>query len=271
MARCGGSGVHTGWGTRFCRDCMTAEQREKCVKGGRKAGLALAATGYHQTAKGHADRSKGGLACAATGYHQTPKGHEDHVKNGLAVPTEARDRGRMVGRGKTNFNRAVALRPDHPRASRRGFVSENMVVMEEHLKRYLVPGEIVVRRDRDHTDPPTYDNLILCASRAEAQAIVLELGFCNSPTTIERFLVDIILAEFPEVIEQQHFGRYVVDAYLPPPYHLAFEADGDYWHNRPGVRKKDRARDRYLLKEFGLRTIRITGSAINALRKGNGT
>jgi len=251
-ARCGGSGIHT-WPAQFCRDCMTAEQREKCVKGG----LAVS----------HATHVKGGLAVS----------HATHVKRGLAKGAStkwirvARDRGRMVGRGKTNFNIAVVYRPNHPRASRGGFVSENVVIMEKHLGRDLVPGEIVVRRDRDHTDPPTYDDLILCASRAEAQAIVLELGFCNSPTTIERFLVDIILAEFPEVIEQQHFGRYVVDAYLPPPYHLAFEADGDYWHNRPGVRKKDRARDRYLLKEFGLRTIRITGSAINALRKGNGT
>jgi len=252
-ARCGGSGIHRP-GNHSCLDCQTAEQREQCVKGGRKAGLAT----------------------AATGYHQSPKGHEDAVKRGLAAThsTEARDRGRMVGRGKTNFNIAVVYRPDHPRACRRGFVSENMVVMEEHLKRYLVPGEIVVRRDRDHTNPPTYDDLILCASQAEATAVQRELGFCGSPTTIENFLVDVILAEFPEVIgpSKQHFGHYTVDAYLPPPYHLAFEADGDYWHalyekRDPG---HDARRDAYLLREFNLPTIRITESAINALRKENG-
>ena len=246
-ARCGGSGIHTG-APGFCRDCMTAEQREQ--------------------------RVKCGFALAATGYHRTAKGHENKVKAGLAVPTEARDRGRMVGRGKTNFNRAMVYRPNHPRASRRGFVHENMVIMEEHLERYLVPGERVVRRDRDHTNPPTIDNLILCASQAEATAVMIELGFCGSPTTIENFLVDVILAEFPEVIgpSKQRFGHYTVDAYLPPPYHLAFEADGDYWHalyekRDPG---HDARRDAYLLREFGLPTVRITESEINALRKENG-
>jgi len=163
-ARCGGSGIHRP-GNHSCLDCQTAEQREQCVKGG--------------LAGSHEDKVKAGLATAATGYHQSPKGHEDAVKRGLAAThsTEARDRGRMVGRGKSNFNHAEVYRPNHPRARRGGFVSENMVIMEEHLGRYLVPGERVVRRDRDHTDPPIINNLILCASRAEATAVQLELGF----------------------------------------------------------------------------------------------
>ena len=79
------------------------------------------------------------------------------------------------------------------------------------------------------------------------------------PTRIERLLAGVVLAEFPEVRTQEPFGCYHVDAYLPPPYHLAFEADGEYWHRHP---KRDAARDAYLLRKFGLPVVRLTGSEI---------
>jgi len=50
---------------------------------------------------------------------------------------------------------------------------------------------------------------------------------------------------------QKQFGRYVVDAYLPIE-NLAFEADGEYWHNRPGAKERDSKRDQYLKSKFGL-------------------
>lgn len=77
----------------------------------------------------------------------------------------------------------------------------------------------------------------------------------NGSTNIEVLLVNILLAEFPEVREQEQFGCYQVDAYLPPPYHLAFEADGTYWHRYP---KRDAARDAYLLRKFNLPVVRLT-------------
>jgi len=67
-----------------------------------------------------------------------------------------------------------------------------------------------------------------------------------------------VLVEFPEVRANVRFGRYEVDAYLPPPYHLAFEADGTYWHNRPGDREANERRDAELLLEFNLPVVRLT-------------
>lgn len=78
----------------------------------------------------------------------------------------------------------------------------------------------------------------------------------SSPTRIEDFLVEVILGEFPEVQREVWFGHFRVDAYLPHPYHLAFEADGSYWHrNREG---SDAARDAWLLRKFNLPVVRLT-------------
>jgi len=80
----------------------------------------------------------------------------------------------------------------------------------------------------------------------------------GSFTYIEDILVNKVLAEFPIVRRQEKFGRKSVDAYLPPPYHLAFEADGEYWHDE----KRDAKRDRELLERFGLPVIRFTGKEL---------
>lgn len=101
---------------------------------------------------------------------------------------------------------------------------------------------------------------IAAARKAHAE---LELPDCKcihhhkfaKPTNIEILLREVILAEFPEVVPYKKFGRYEVDAYLPTPYHLAFEADGDFWHAKSQVR--DAKRDAYLLDKFDLPVIRI--------------
>jgi very-short-patch-repair endonuclease len=66
-----------------------------------------------------------------------------------------------------------------------------------------------------------------------------------------------LLDEFPEVIEQKVFGPFRVDAYLPAPYHMAFEADGDR-HNPV----YDAARDQFLLSVFALPVVRLTNSEV---------
>src|SRR3990167_8489013 len=109
----------------------------------------------------------------------------------------------------------------------------------------------------------------------------LQLNDCNCPihnssvrlgramllsgTRIEKLLETVILAEFPEVITQKEFPPYLVDCYLPPPYHLVFEADGEYWHRFP---KKDAARDAYLLRKYGVPVIRLKEKEILEVCRG---
>lgn len=79
----------------------------------------------------------------------------------------------------------------------------------------------------------------------------------------EEFLLEL-LAEFPEVVREQRFGRYRVDAYVPSR-HLAFEADGDYWHSSLERKAYDQARDRSLLSEFDLVVIRLTETELRRI------
>lgn len=79
-------------------------------------------------------------------------------------------------------------------------------------------------------------------------------------TRLSKLMIKLFLSEFPEVVEEKRFGRFRVDAYLPQPYHLAFEADGEYWHS---MRKdKDKARDKMLFEKYGLPVIRLTQQEI---------
>lgn len=75
-------------------------------------------------------------------------------------------------------------------------------------------------------------------------------------TRPHRALVEVLLAEFPEVHSEVLFGHFRVDAYLPSPYHLAFEADGEFWHRNR--KKVDEARDAWLLRKFDLPVIRLS-------------
>lgn len=63
------------------------------------------------------------------------------------------------------------------------------------------------------------------------------------------------------VVIDAPFGRYQVDCYVPD-YHLAFEADGDYWHSLPDVRERDARRDIALLQNFNLPTVRFSETEI---------
>ena len=89
-------------------------------------------------------------------------------------------------------------------------------------------------------------------------------------TQIERILCEMLLSEFPEVRSEEKFGAYRVDAYLPPPYHLAFEADGKYWHDKheqedPGCYSR---RDEYLMENFDLPVIRLGEEELIGMKNG---
>jgi very-short-patch-repair endonuclease len=60
-----------------------------------------------------------------------------------------------------------------------------------------------------------------------------------------------------ELVAEVQFGKYRVDLY-DPVRHVAFEADGDYWHAMPGRAEYDARRDAELLRRFGLSVVRFS-------------
>ena len=87
-----------------------------------------------------------------------------------------------------------------------------------------------------------------------------------SPSNLSKKMIDKYLFEFPEVIAEKRFGRFYIDAYIPHPYHLAFEADGKYWHRlhekeNPGFYQR---RDIELLSRYNLPVIRLSENEINS-------
>lgn len=86
-------------------------------------------------------------------------------------------------------------------------------------------------------------------------------------TNLEDILLYIVLKDFPCAKPQVKFNKYTVDVYIPKPYHIGFEADGDYWHTRPGARQKDEYRDKFLLKYFKLPIIRLSQEDLLEIEK----
>lgn len=58
-----------------------------------------------------------------------------------------------------------------------------------------------------------------------------------------------------ECVAEHPVGRYLVDLYLPT-LGVAIEVDGDYWHELPRQRAKDKVRDAFLRRQ-GLRVIHV--------------
>jgi very-short-patch-repair endonuclease len=52
------------------------------------------------------------------------------------------------------------------------------------------------------------------------------------------------------------YNRFVVDFFLPI-HQMAIEADGTYWHSKPGIKERDARKDK-LLKDNGIQVIRIS-------------
>ena len=95
-------------------------------------------------------------------------------------------------------------------------------------------------------------------------ACISHCRYYQRPSKIQLCLAYLLYQSGLPVIIEQRFGRYSIDCYVPAPYHLAFEADGEYWHNRHSLSGYDyAARDTYLLKTFNLPTIRFTEREIN--------
>jgi len=63
--------------------------------------------------------------------------------------------------------------PDHPYASKKGYVREHRLVMEKHIGRYLIPSEVVHHRDDDPSNN-AIENLELFASNSEHISVTMK-------------------------------------------------------------------------------------------------
>lgn len=112
---------------------------------------------------------------------------------------------------------------------------ETLVKMSAAMRRAWAEGRMDVRRENRYT--------------TLAQALHAHLA--TTGLTLE-----------PEV----RFGRFTVDLY-DREHHIAYEADGKYWHDlaekrRPGCHIK---RAEYLIQYYGLKVVRFTNKEISAL------
>ena len=70
------------------------------------------------------------------------------------------------GRCKDGDGYILIFKPDHPYATAAGYVREHRLVMERHLKRYLLPNEVVHHMDGDRANNKK-KNLKVFASNAD--------------------------------------------------------------------------------------------------------
>lgn len=85
-----------------------------------------------------------------------------------------------------------------------------------------------------------------------AQAVARQT---QTMSKLHRALILNLAEEYSHLVVEKIFGKYSVDVYVPE-IHTAFEADGAYWHSKPGAKEHDMARDAWLMKQFDLPVVR---------------
>jgi very-short-patch-repair endonuclease len=88
----------------------------------------------------------------------------------------------------------------------------------------------------------------------------------TSLTRPHRILIRICESLGLEWQDEVKFGKYSLDVYIPS-LKLCIECDGLYWHTLEGVPQKDKRRDKYLLENYGIKTLRITDEELNTNKK----
>jgi very-short-patch-repair endonuclease len=84
----------------------------------------------------------------------------------------------------------------------------------------------------------------------------------KQPTSLERVLYAVLNHRGVEFEREVRFGHYIVDAY-DEAAHIAYEADGSYWHDSG----RDAERDRWLLENFSLSVVRFTEAELKEIKK----
>jgi very-short-patch-repair endonuclease len=86
----------------------------------------------------------------------------------------------------------------------------------------------------------------------------------TGPTSIERRVRETIEGFGVEVHSEFPVSRRMVFDFYIPAFNLLIECDGDYWHSKPGVKKRDTRKDAHARK-MGYRVERLSESFITSV------
>jgi len=96
----------------------------------------------------------------------------------------------------------------------------------------------------------------------QCAAALARRGIIQERTSIEIKMADELSERGIEYIEQYNLGdKFRLDFFLPE-YNIVIECDGDYWHNLPDVKKRDKSKNAYI-KACGYSLYRFWESEIN--------
>lgn len=80
-------------------------------------------------------------------------------------------------------------------------------------------------------------------------------------TSIERKMREELDRRGVKYLTQQPMSKFVVD-FLLPDHRIVIECDGDYWHSRPDIAKRDKIKNQ-VVRQGGYSLYRFLGSEIN--------
>lgn len=132
--------------------------------------------------------------------------------------------------------------------------------LSEAAKRRMANPEIKRRiLAKWHHNPKRKAERIEVARRGGIASI---LSQAKENTSIEKAIAEAIQELGIDYISQKLLGRFIVDFFIPKAK-LVIECDGDYWHNLPEMKERDKRKNGWLKKQ-GFRVIRIWEHDIKA-------
>ena len=129
-------------------------------------------------------------------------------------------------------------------------------VSKDTRKKLSVAGK------RQWSGIPKWKRDLFCASWVLA-GLRSQQTFGLTPSSLERIMHKHFADAGVEFETQKAFFPYFVDIWIPS-LNLVVEVDGVYWHNLPGIPERDRKRDRYLIKKYNVRIVRVPEASVRS-------
>jgi len=179
-----------------------------------------------------------------------PSGVYNH-KKGICRPQATKEKisktKKGTGRGENNSMYGVYLIGKKNGNWRGGKIEKNCLICGEKIERF--PSAIKLGRGK------------FCSHSCKA---IYWYGHQRKESTSIELKVDDMLKKLGIKYESQKVipeGRTVADFYIPEQ-RLVIYADGEYWHSRPGVPRRDATQD-LLLGLYGYKVLRLREDEIN--------